>query len=75
MENLRFTPNDSLYLEEGGQKEYLYLADTNNHCIKRFSPSENQVTVVAGICGMDGFQDGPLGYNQLKLPRNLGVSR
>jgi hypothetical protein len=30
---------------------------------------------VAGICGTPGFLDGPLGYNQLSRPTNLGVSR
>ena len=38
MQNLRFWPALSLFVEEN-QKEYLYIADTNNHCIKRFSPS------------------------------------
>ncbi len=31
--------------------------------------------MIAGECGSSGFIDGPLGYNRLSYPRNLGVSR
>jgi hypothetical protein len=34
-----------------------------------------EVEVVAGSCGSKGFLDGPLGYNRLSSPRNLGISR
>lgn len=30
---------------------------------------------MAGFCGTPGFLDGPLGYNKLSFPTNLGVSR
>lgn len=51
------------------------MADTGNHCIKRLNFRLNEVDVVAGKCGSVGFQDGPLGYNLLNSPRNVGVSR
>jgi len=31
------------------------------------------VDVVAGICGVSGFLDGPLGYNRLYKPSNIGI--
>lgn len=33
------------------------------------------MTVIAGKCGSSGFLDGPIGYNRLNSPRNIGVSR
>jgi hypothetical protein len=37
--------------------------------------SDNKVSVVAGKCGESGFVDGPVGYNRLNTPINIGVSR
>ena len=51
------------------------MADTGNHCIKRVSLNTSNIDVVAGICGEAGFMDGPLGYNRLREPANLGVAR
>lgn len=75
MENLRYVSNVSLFDDEPNQPEFLYLADTNNHCIKKFSFSDNQVSIVAGSCGVSGFLDGPLGYNRLNMPSHMGISR
>ena len=75
MSNIRYVSTSSLYTEEAAQPEYLYIADTNNHCLKKLSLSDNEVTVVAGKCGTSGFLDGPLGYNRLNSPKNIGVSR
>ena len=75
MSNLRYVSTSTLYTDEPSQPEYLYISDTNNHCIKRFSLWDNEVTVVAGKCGSLGFLDGPLGYNRLNNPTNIGVSR
>lgn len=75
MSNLRYESSVNLYWEEAGQKEYIYIADTQNHCIKRLSLTDSEVSTVAGKCGSSGFKDGPLGYNRLNTPTNLGVSR
>ena len=53
----------------------MFISDTNNHCIKKLSLSDKLVTVVAGKCGVSGFLDGPLGYNRLSFPTNIGVTR
>jgi len=65
----------SLYLDEPNQEALVYLADTGNHCIKMLSLSDNKVSVVAGKCGEPGFRDGPINYNRLNSPTNIGVSR
>ena len=75
MDNIRYVSSVSLFDDEPGQEEFLYLADTDNHCIKRLSLVNGNVSVVAGDCGSAGFLDGPLGYNRLNQPTNLGVSR
>lgn len=75
MSNLRYVSTQSLYYDEVGQKEFIYIADTNNHCIKQLCLLTNEVTVIAGKCGTSGFMDGPLGYSKLNKPSNLGVSR
>ena len=53
----------------------MYLADSANHCIKVLSFSDNRVSVLAGKCGVAGFLDGPVNYNRLNTPTNIGVSR
>jgi hypothetical protein len=75
MSNLRYISSVSLYTEEASQQEFLFISDTNNHCIKKMSLASNLVTVIAGDCGVAGFLDGPLGYNRLESPSNLGVTR
>jgi hypothetical protein len=51
------------------------VADSGNHCIKRISIAAREVKIVAGSCGSPGLLDGPLGYNRLNSPSNLGISR
>ncbi len=75
MENIRLISPVGLYELEPDQPEFLFVADTGNHCIKRIDITAKQVSVVAGNCGTSGFLDGPLGYNLLNAPRNLGISR
>ena len=56
-------------------KPYLYISDTDNHCIKMIDMSLQSSTVVAGECGKKGFMDGPFGYNRLNRPTSLGITR
>jgi hypothetical protein len=44
-----------------------------NHCIKRITLHTQHTEVVAGFCGEAGFLDGPLGFNRLNQPSNIGV--
>lgn len=53
--------------------EYLFISDTMNHCIKKITLRTKLTEVVAGKCGESGFLDGPLGFNLLNKPSNIGV--
>lgn len=44
-----------------------------NHCIKKITLSIKYTEVVAGFCGKSGFLDGPLGFNRLYYPSNIGI--
>lgn len=55
-------------------KEYLFVSDTNNHCIKRINLKLKLVEVVAGKCRTSGFQDGPKNFNVLNKPTTIGVT-
>lgn len=74
MDNLR-VEQTSLFIDQPEAEEFLFIADTGNHCIKKLSFKMKEISVIAGTCGQMGFLDGPLGYNRLNSPRNLGVSR
>ena len=47
---------------------YIYVADTENHCIRKIDLDEGTSHVFAGKCGNPGFMDGPFGENQFKNP-------
>ncbi len=53
--------------------EYLFIADSLNHCIKRITIHTKYTEVIAGNCGESGFLDGPLGFNRLNKPTSIGV--
>jgi hypothetical protein len=44
-----------------------------NHCIKKITLSIKNTEVFAGFCGKSGFLDGPLGFNRLYKPSNIGI--
>ncbi len=48
----------------------LYVADTNNHCIKMIDPTGN-LSVVAGTCGAAGNLDGYAGTGRLNGPQGI----
>mmetsp|Transcript_950 Transcript_950/g.2290 ORF Transcript_950/g.2290 Transcript_950/m.2290 type:complete len:165 (+) Transcript_950:356-850(+) len=56
------------------EREYLYIADTGNHCIKLLSITEGTVSELVGRCEVAGFKDGPKGVNRLNSPQLVGVS-
>ena len=74
MKNIRIYPEDKLLSTDiTADEEYIYIADKLNHCIKKLTISLKSVEVIAGICGISGFLDGPLGFNRLNQPSNLGI--
>ena len=61
-----------LYMNSTAQ--YLFIADTGNHCVKLFHMGSHQVEVFAGICETAGFMDGPLGINMFNNPEQIGFT-
>lgn len=52
----------------------IYVADCNNHCIRRITP-ENQVETVLGVPGKSGWKDGTKEEALFKNPRGIGVAK
>lgn len=52
---------------------YFFIADTNNHCIRKVDMITAEVSTFAGQCTQKGFKDGPLGINRLNYPENIGI--
>lgn len=76
MSNLRLWPPILQFPPTSpNQPEYLFISDTENHCIKKLNLQLKTSTVVAGECGTSGFMDGPTGFNKLNRPTSLGISR
>ncbi len=48
----------------------LYVADTDNHTIRRITPA-GQVTTLAGLAGVTGNTHGPLGTARFHSPRRI----
>jgi len=53
----------------------LYLADTNNHTIRKVVPSTGVVTTVAGLAGNSGGADGPGSLARFNYPSGVAVDR
>jgi sugar lactone lactonase YvrE len=50
----------------------LYIADTNNHRIRKIDPTSKTVSTIAGD-GMEGFQDGPALQARFSFPMGIAV--
>jgi hypothetical protein len=59
-----------IYFDE---EAYLYIADMNNHCIRRLSP-DNIVETVLGIPGQSGSIDGGKDEALFNQPTGLGIA-
>ena len=51
----------------------VYIADKDNHCIRRLVVKKAHVDTYAGVCGTPGFKDGVFGTNLLNSPELVGV--
>lgn len=51
----------------------IYIADNNNHCIRRLTP-DNMVETVLGIPGVPGWKDGGKEDALFRNPSGIGVS-
>ena len=52
---------------------FLFVTDTNNHCIRKIDLVNIEVTTFAGECTEKGFKDGPLGINRFNEPQGIGI--
>jgi len=55
-QNARFARPQGVFTFTNGD---VFVADTDNHCIRHISSSNKQVNTIAGIPGRNGFTDGP----------------
>lgn len=51
----------------------IYVADMDNHCIRRITP-ENQVETVLGVPGTKGWKDGSKDEALFNNPRGIGIA-
>ena len=49
----------------------LYVADSDNHCIRRVEEATGQVTIFAGTCGSYGTSEGMIGVARFYHPRGI----
>ncbi len=69
----RFAAPEGLALDAAGR--YLYIADSNNHTIRRLEVATHEVITVAGVGGEHGAGDGDLSSPaRFDTPRNLALS-
>lgn len=65
-ESARFNVPISLTIDSAG--DYLYVADRNNHAIRKVRISDGRVTTLVGDPSTQGYLDGRLSDAQLNLP-------
>lgn len=51
----------------------IFVADTNNHCIRRVTYSTGRVATIAGSPQVPGLRDGPGKKSRFRFPMSLGV--
>jgi DNA-binding beta-propeller fold protein YncE len=71
LENAQFRYPCQLYFDPDGN---CYIADRDNHCIRKITP-ENMVETVVGIPGTSGFKDGNAEEALFSAPWGIGVSK
>lgn len=64
-----------MYVFENQEPREVYIADTENHCIRKLVVRQANVETVAGICGTPGFEDGLLSVNKLNKPSMIGLDK
>ncbi|MDR3245952.1 MAG: IPT/TIG domain-containing protein [Prevotellaceae bacterium] len=70
LENAQFRYPAQLYFDPDGT---CYIADRDNHCIRKITP-DNMVETVVGIPGTSGFKDGNADEALFNQPWGIGVS-
>jgi DNA-binding beta-propeller fold protein YncE len=71
LENALFRYPCQLYFDDDGN---CYIADRDNHCIRRITP-ENMVETVVGVPGKNGIKDGNPDEALFDKPWGIGVAK
>ena len=61
----------AIAIDSGGS---IYVADTNNHVIRKITPA-GVMTTFAGVAGSNGIDDGPLGTARFYWPWGVATDR
>lgn len=54
--------------------KYLFVADTNNHCVRRISTTTGRTSTIAGVPDAPGLLDGKGLRAKLRFPMTLGIA-
>jgi hypothetical protein len=71
LENAQFRYPSQLYFDNDGN---CYIADRDNHCIRKITP-ENIVETVVGVPGVSGYKDGNADVALFNQPWGIGVAK
>lgn len=71
LENAQFRYPCQLYFDDDGN---CYIADRDNHCVRRITP-DNMVETVVGIPGKSGYKDGNPDEALFDQPWGIGVAK
>ena len=70
LEVAQFGQMGQIYCDADG---FIYIADYDNHCIRRITP-ENQVETVLGIPGTSGWKDGTRDEALFRYPTGIAIA-
>lgn len=71
LDRAQFHNPTQIYCDKDG---FMYVADRDNHCIRRISP-DNMVETVLGIPGTQGWKDGTKDEALFNQPTGIGIAK
>merc|ERR1740121_893271 len=70
----RFDSPSSLAVATVNGQLYIYVADTNNHCIRRLNYNSGRTSTIVGYPKTAGLRDGPGQEARFRSPMSLGIN-
>jgi len=70
----RFDSPSSLAVATVDGQLYIYVADTNNHCIRRLNYNSGRTSTIVGYPKAAGLRDGPGQEARFRSPMSLGIN-
>mmetsp|Transcript_63225 Transcript_63225/g.150798 ORF Transcript_63225/g.150798 Transcript_63225/m.150798 type:complete len:340 (+) Transcript_63225:85-1104(+) len=68
-----FDGPSGLVLSDATQSLLIYVADTNNHCVRRLDFATGRTATLAGSPLQPGLRDGPAMQSRFRFPVSLGI--